>query len=144
MDDSDDDVTDVIFNCGLNNFNEDHDVAIANKIIDGLKALKIRYKYADIFWFPLLPIKSKTVTARCSMINCIVRNYCNRENLQVIDNGTLFFNKRTGIKFDMLAKDKIHPSRLGNAAIGKHIKYFLYNLCDPRRSMPNCTPPPFS
>ena len=83
---------------------------------------------ATIHYSSIIPKISNSTIDICKRINSTLKIFCLQNNVSYIENTHLFVNKY-GIKFERLSSyDKIHLNRSSVIAMGKHLKFHLFNV----------------
>ena len=114
------------------------DIDIANNICKSIQTAQETYQNATIHYSPIIPKYDNKNIKRSDTINNIVKTFCKFKgnSFNYIDTRPLFVKNDT-IRFDRLAKDKLHLNRTGIFAMAKHLKYAIH-------AVEKTPPPPYS
>ena len=132
-------VTDVIIHSGTNNIPGISSGKLINKIGEALHVAQQTYTNAIIHFSPIIPKKDEANLKICDEINGTIEKLCGFKgnNYNFLHTRGLFV--RSGkVNWDRLSRhDKLHLSRSGVVAMGKHIKYAIHRV-------EGSHPPPYS
>ena len=128
--------TDVIYHAGTNNLPRESCQSLANKISRSLHTLQRKYDKAQIYYSPVIPKYNNENIKICDDVNNVMKKVCEKHGYIYVNTRPLFINN-IGIRFDRLARDKLHFNKSGVIAIAKHLKFAVLNKVPP-------SPPPYS
>ena len=135
-------ITDILVHAGSNNLEKESEIIVINRLCSLVNTTQKIFPAATIHYSSIIPKISNSTIDICKRINSTLKIFCLQNNVSYIENTHLFVNKY-GIKFERLSRyDKIHLNRSSVIAMGKHLKFHLFNVKLELKE--DISPPPYS
>ena len=126
-------IKNLIIHVGGNNIPMDSPDILSEKIIDLLLYAKKVMHSTKVYFSAIIPRCEDNYLPGINYVNRKIRHFCDNNAIFFIPHYQ-FYSNNGGINYDLLIKDKVHPTRRGSNTIAKNIIAVYRNYGNSPRS----------